>query len=351
MACYNFLTKLSFEVWPYISVLTLSWVMRFPFFSYHSPLTPLKLLSFSGPLAMCEVSPRYPHHSKCLPFPFLSLKGTQVRQSVKSRLVAQHILLFKDSKELRSQYFPCITDSISKRSSVWSPLCDNPFPELLHRAVCWPESWLLAGCSPWPSTASIQKDIISNLHKGALWAGSSPVPSSLWASVLPARGNWARWFPKHLLALWFEDLLRQSAWLAKSHSCSVLLPCLECLWSQRGKLCARKSKGLRREGLLGCSEDRALKTGLDSVEASIGSERPWWGGGAGCQTKGRCRQVWPDFLSIRAGERSRSPSGSMQRENSGVHPCIFSPWPDHRLASYSTDLDTRVTRCLGWAKG
>lgn len=77
---------LYFEVWPYISVLTLSWVTRFPVFSHHSPLTPLKLLSFSGPLAMCEVSPRYPHHSRCLPFPFLSLKGTQRRQSVKSNI-------------------------------------------------------------------------------------------------------------------------------------------------------------------------------------------------------------------------------------------------------------------------
>ena len=47
----------------------------------------------------------------------------------------------------------------------------------------------------------------------------------------------------------------ESVWLAKFPSCSVVLPCLECLWNQQGKLCTRKSKGLRREGLLGCSGD------------------------------------------------------------------------------------------------
>lgn len=76
------------------------------------------------------------------------------------------------------------------------------------KPICWPEIWTTFTCwaiySLWLKTTSIQMGSVSNLHKGALWASGSPSSFSLWASVSWAWGNWACWFPKHLLALWLK---------------------------------------------------------------------------------------------------------------------------------------------------
>lgn len=62
---------------------------------------------------------------------------------------------------------------------------------------------------------------------------------------------------------------------------------------------------MKRGELQGCSEDRALKTGSNSVEANVGYER----------SKARVAKSGPILLSIGTTERDQSPSGSMQKEN------------------------------------
>ena len=308
MARYSLQTKLPLEIWPYISVLTQNWVMRFLYFQLQEPLTPLKVL--------CEVSPRKPHHSMCLPFPFLSLKGPQRRQSMKCSLVDPRILLCKESSGLGATHFLYITGSISTKSlSVWSQLCDNPFPELLHRTASL-GSLLLAGCSLWPRTASIQMGTISNLHKAScgLAAVLGPVPSPLWALVLPAWGNWAIWLPRRLLTLWFIVLLRSlCGWRSSLHALCCF-PAWSAFETSR-ESCVPGNPRAWEERALGLLWRLDVTVSRQILAVSV---RP------------KADMAEPRLIfSTSEQEKSRSPSGSMCRENSNMCTSIFSPWPDH----------------------
>ena len=167
MAGYSLQTKLPFEIWPYISVLTQNWVMRFLYFQLPEPPHSFESAVWSIPK---EATPL-----QVSAFPISVIERATRRQSMKSSPVDPRILLCKESSGLGATHFLYISDSISTKSlSVWSQLCDKPFPELLHRTVCWPgifaAGWLF----------TVAQDCLHpdghhfQLTQGILWTGSSP---------------------------------------------------------------------------------------------------------------------------------------------------------------------------------
>lgn len=182
---------------------------------------------------------------------------------------------------------------------------------------------------------------ISNLHKGIPWASGSSqsFPLSelqvyqLGETLLDGFQGIFELFD--LKAFWG----RLCGWLSSFSSCSVVLPCLGCLWSQQGTPCARK-RGLVRGELQGCSEDRVV---LRQILVMRGQR--------GVRPKAGVTKSGLILLNIGTVAETRALLAPCTRGTCKYQVLtISSLWPDY-LASDNRHLDVSVTWYLIWAKG